>query len=372
MFRILKEDKRANHLDTLDSFDVWKENYFNQMDEKSTRNLEKLRRELLNTKSHMNEQFEKPDNILVKYNYQDIDEVESAYIKIFENRKIEIAFTRKQINSIEKERKRVSETYISNLKKNLNDIGYILIGEVEDLINEKKKNFKEFHERKTKENQQCFEELESSESVLFEEAKVNFENFVNRWKDIKLNKFLDETKEILNSEAFVDNPERYQLIEELKIDQESIYNERLKLINKQISIHFEEITNKKVEGFTGMLEEIYNKAQSLYDKHTQNLVDFSDKIYKNSMSEIEVFKNKVKTIRYVFESENGQEELIKSELIPIISKSKEERTEYSKKIIEFIDEHDDFVHNSCLRLLRIFKELGKKNDMHKVKISYLP
>ena len=39
MFRVLKEEKRDNHLDTLDTFDVWKENYYNQMDEKSARHL---------------------------------------------------------------------------------------------------------------------------------------------------------------------------------------------------------------------------------------------------------------------------------------------------------------------------------------------
>ena len=234
MFRVLKEDKRNNHLDTLDSFNVWKETYYTQMDEKSVRHIEKLKKDLFNTKSQMNEQFEKPDNVLVTYVYSNIDDVESAYIKIFENRKVEISYTRKQLNNIEKERIKVSDSYIVNLKRELNEIGYILIGEVDDFINNKIKEFKEFYEKKAKENVNIFKELESSETVLFEEAKVNFERFVNRWKNIKLNKFLEETKIILNSEPFVDNSERYELINNLKIDQEAIYDERLKLINKQI------------------------------------------------------------------------------------------------------------------------------------------
>jgi len=204
------------------------------MDEKSVRHIEKLKKDLFNTKSQMNEQFEKPDNVLVTYVYSNIDDVESAYIKIFENRKVEISYTRKQLNNIEKERIKVSDSYIVNLKRELNEIGYILIGEVDDFINNKIKEFKEFYEKKAKENVNIFKELESSETVLFEEAKVNFERFVNRWKNIKLNKFLEETKIILNSEPFVDNSERYELINNLKIDQEAIYDERLKLINKQI------------------------------------------------------------------------------------------------------------------------------------------
>jgi len=338
------------------------------MDEKSVRHIEKLKKDLFNTKSQMNEQFEKPDNVLVTYVYSNIDDVESAYIKIFENRKVEISYTRKQLNNIEKERIKVSDSYIVNLKRELNEIGYILIGEVDDFINNKIKEFKEFYEKKAKENVNIFKELESSETVLFEEAKVNFERFVNRWKNIKLNKFLEETKIILNSEPFVDNSERYELINNLKIDQEAIYDERLKLINKQISMNLEEITCKRVETNMALLEDIFNKAQALYDVHTQNLVNFSDKIFKNSMNEIEIFRSKVRTIRYEFETENGQEELINQELIPIINKSKAERKEYGSKIILYIDDYDDYIHNCCLRLLRIFKELGKKIDSHKVNI----
>ena len=133
-------------------------------------------------------------------------------------------------------------------------------------------------------------------------------------------------------------------------------------------MHLEEITCKRVETNMALLEDIFNKAQALYDVHTQNLVNFSDKIFKNSMNEIEIFRSKVRTIRYEFETENGQEELINQELIPIINKSKAERKEYGSKIILYIDDYDDYIHNCCLRLLRIFKELGKKIDSHKVNI----
>jgi len=248
----------------------------------------------------------------------------------------------------------------------LNDIGFILIGEVEDFIIQKKKFHQEFYDKRAIENLNVFEKLKASESVLFEEAKINFEKFVHRWKNIKLKGFLEETIKILNSEEFVDNKERYELLENLKKDQDSIYQERLKLINKQVTMHFEEITCKKVENLIFLLEEINNKAQALYDAHSQKLLDFSDRIIKASMNEIEVFKNKVKTIRYDFPKEDGQEELINDELIPIINKSKAERKEYQSKIILYIDDYDDYIHNCCLRILRIFKELGKKIDEHKV------
>ena len=63
----MKEDKRANHLDHLDEFMVWRQNFFKSIDEKIERNIEKLVSQLKAKKNEMNEQFEKPDDILVKF-----------------------------------------------------------------------------------------------------------------------------------------------------------------------------------------------------------------------------------------------------------------------------------------------------------------
>ncbi len=145
----MKEEKRANHLDTLDEFMVWRTNFYLTTDEKVERNLEKLTNLLNQSKNEMNEQFEKPDNIVVKYVMEDVKRVENKYKEIFKKRKLDIDNIKNMVNNFEDERLFTSQNYIIKLKKDLNEIGYILDYEVEELFKEKIEELNKLNESKS-------------------------------------------------------------------------------------------------------------------------------------------------------------------------------------------------------------------------------
>ena len=180
-----------------------------------------------------------------------------------------------------------------------------------------------------------------------------------------MNLFINEIQKKLNSPEFSDPAERYKLLEELKADQEKIYRERITLVEKITKLNHEEINMKNLENYLKKLEKIYNEAQYIYDVHTHKLLENSDKIYNSTLQEIDLFKEKLKTINYEFESENGLEELINKEIIPIVNKEKEERKEYLSKIIAFLEDYDEYTNNCSTSILNLFKEIGIKNDLHK-------
>jgi len=365
----LKEEKRANHLDTLDEFMVWRTNFYLTTDEKVERNLEKLTNLLNQSKNEMNEQFEKPDNIVVKYVMEDVKRVENKYKEIFKKRKLDIDNIKNMVNNFEDERLFTSQNYIIKLKKDLNEIGYILDYEVEELFKEKIEELNKLNESKKLNLNNFFNDLEKSEKLLFEEADVNFGLFVKRWKNIKLNFFLKETQDKLSSPEFSDPPERYSLLELLKADQIKIYQERVALLEQVTKLSHEELNANNLENYLKKLEKLYNDAQNIYDIHTHKLLENSDNIYNRSMQEIDIFKGKVKSVDYVFDSENGLEELINLEIIPIVNKEKEERKEYLSKIIAYLEDYDEYTNNCAVAIMNIFKEIGVKIDSHKKNLS---
>ena len=75
------------------------------------------------------------------------------------------------------------------------------ISDLKTLYKEKKLFFKKFNE-----------DINTKEKVLIEEAEINFLIYVKRWKSIRLNLFINEIQNKLNSPEFSDPAERYKLL----------------------------------------------------------------------------------------------------------------------------------------------------------------
>ncbi len=70
-----------------------------------------------------------------------------------------------------------------------------------------------------------------------------------------------------------------------------------------------------------------------------------------------------------YESLNSLDDLNELEFFPIINFSRNDRKEYVSKIIQYLDDYDDYVHNNCVKLLSIVNLIAMKNDEHKKAID---
>lgn len=70
-------------------------------------------------------------------------------------------------------------------------------------------------------------EIKGFEDELVEKSKKDLEEFILRWKNIKLNNYVSELQKLLQSKEYSDPEERTNIVKEIKQIQEDIYNKSM-------------------------------------------------------------------------------------------------------------------------------------------------
>lgn len=311
----LKSDKRMRHLDRLDDFEVLKINFLNSLEDKIKRKFDMLHAKLKNSKTEMENQINKTDDELINLVLRDIEYMQIIHKNILNARDDDIANSAKIVEQYNQDSIITIDNYIKQLKKDLYDIGFVLDTEIEEICREKALEKQKYFESKKQECKILFDQIKADEQFLVDACKKNLQIFILRWKNVKLKRFIKDLKDVLHSKEFVDCSERYELIKNLKKDQENIYKDRVNLvINKMLNIPMEDVTVKAIESVNKELDEIYNNAQNLFDMHTQKLMNNSELIYQKSIKEVEKFKDKIKKISYEFGKDNKDPDIPHSSL----------------------------------------------------------
>ena len=375
----LKSKKRAMNLDAIDDYEIWKKNYINETENNVKDNVSNLKDDLNSTQNEVYSKFLMKDEELIKLVQNDIDNISAFYHEVLKQRDTNIGICLKGIMKLLSECFKNVNVKIAKLGKQLDEIGFLREEEIKDVTDDKKLYIKNFIEQKKSFYNRIISEIKDSEKELVEQSQKDFEEFILRWKNVKLNNYLEELKKLLQSKEFVDNSERADLIKELKESQMEIYNKRNQLIfEKLFKLQFEEITTKGIEAINKNLDEIYAEGEKLFTEHIQKLVNDSDNIQNKSLQEIENFKQQVNTVSYDFSKDNHNEkkyndydelnsieDLVEKEIKPILDKNKEDRTEYIKKLNSYIDEYDEYVNNISQKIINLYLNVGKAFDDHK-------
>jgi hypothetical protein len=308
---LLKSDKRMRHLDRLDDYHIIKSNFLNALDDKINRKFDVLQSKLKNSKKDLENQLNKTDDELIAMFLRDIDYLQLIQRNILNGRQDDITNAIKTVQEFNQDSVITIDNYILQLKKDLIDIGFMLDVEIDEICLERRIEKEKYFEKKKEDCLVNFQLIQNDEINLVEESKKNLTQFILRWKNVKLKRHVKELKDVFASKEFVDNSERYELIRLLKKDQEGIYKDRYTLIiNKMLNMSIEDITVKSIESINKELDDIYNNAQNIYDLHTQKLMTNSEKIYENSLKEVEKFKDKIKKISYEFGKDNKDIEIL--------------------------------------------------------------
>ena len=134
---------------------------------------------------------------------------------------------------------------IIKLGKDLDQVGYKLEEEIKEICEDKTKYINRFTEIKSNYYTRLINEIKESEKEIKEKSSKDLEEYILRWKNIKLNYFISELKILLNSKEYSDCEERALIIKDLKKAQEDIYNKKYDLIIVQLfNLDYEKITKK--------------------------------------------------------------------------------------------------------------------------------
>ena len=375
----LKSKKRSLNLDAIDDYEFWKKQFTSETENNVKDNINNLKDDLKNTQNEVYSKFLMKDEELVKLIQFDIDNITNFYYDVLKHRDKNIEICLKFIMKLLGDCFKKVNVKIAQLGKQLDEIGFLREEEIQKVTDDKKLYIKNLIDQKNSYYTRIINEIKDSEKELVEQSKKDLNEFILRWKNVKLNHFLDELKKLLQSKEYIDNPERANLIKDLNNSQVEIYNKRNQLIfEKLFKLQFDEITTKGIEIINKNLEDIYSEAEKLFTQHIEKLVKNSEDIQNKSLQAVENFKEEVNSVSYDFTKDNHNEkkyndyeelnsidDLIEKEIKPILEKNKEDRTEYIKKLNSYIDEFDEYTNNISQKIISVFLNVGKAFDEHK-------
>ena len=383
IFSNLKSQKRMKHLDLEDEYEVWKKNKITHTEDDVKTKVKDLKQYLNDTQNEIYSKFTMKDEELIPMVQKDIDNVINFYNGVFNIRDNNINICVEE--SMDLFNKCHSEVLskINKLGIDLDKVGYKLEEEIKEICDDKTKYINRFTEVKSDYYTRLINEIKESEKEIKEKSSKDLDEYILRWKNIKLNYFIKELKLLLNSKEYVDCEARALIIKELKQAQENIYKKKYELIFvKLFNLEYEKITKRNIQKLQKNLEEIIAEGDKILTDFIEKLVQDSTNTHNKSLEAIEKFKEDESTISYVFGKDNHNEKkyndyddivdlnnLIEKEINPILEKNKLDRTEYISRLNKYLDEYDDYVNLICEKILNLFLNVGTLYDQHNISLK---
>ena len=375
----LKSKKRMQNIDSIEFYEIWKTKYLKEVEEKVKEKIKDLQEKLDNTKNEVYSKFLMKDNELIPLTQNDIDNITKFYYGVLKERDNSINDCLNNVLGDLTTCYNNATLRISKLADEMDKIGFLLEEEIKEACDEKKKYIQRFNDVKKSYYSRIMNEIKESENELVEKSKKDLDDFVLRWKNIKLNNYVHEVQKLLQSKEYSDPEERTLIVKEIKDIQEDIYKKKYELIFTQLfNLDYEQINTKNIEKINKKLENIIADGDKLFTQCIQRLMKNSEDIQKKSLEAFEKFKADVSTISYDFTKDNHNEkkyndyddlntleELFEKEVDSVLNKNKDDRTNYIKNLNSYLEEYDDYINNVCEKIINIFLSAGKLYDEHK-------
>ena len=375
----LKSKKRMQNLDVVEIYEIWKTKYLKQTEDNIKEKIAKLKEDLDSTKNEVYKHFTMKDEELIPLVQKDIDNISKFYFNVLKERENNINDCLKEILDDIATLYQNADLKLVKLADDMDKIGFLFEEEIRDLIKEKKQYIQRFNDVKKSYYTRIMNEIKQFEDELVQKSKKDLDDFILRWKNIKLNNYVSKLQNLLQSKEYKDPEERIILVQEMKQIQQDIYQKKFKLIFENLfGLDYDQINTKNIEKINKNLENITNEADRLYTECIEKLNKNSDDIEKKSLEAFEEFKSDVSTISYTFGKDNHNEkkyndyddlnsleELFQKEVNSVLDKNKEDRKNYILNLNQYLEEYDEFFNNICEKLINIYLSVGKLYDAHK-------
>ena len=383
IFSNLKSKKRMQNLDTIEFYEIWKTKYLKDVEESIKEKIKNLKDKLENTKTDIYSKFLMKDEELIPLIQNDIDNISNFFYNVLKERENNINECLKNVLDDLTKCHQNANLKINKLADDLDKIGFLLEEEIKQVHNEKKLYVQRFYDVKKSFYTRIMNEIKEFENELVEKSKKDLDDFILRWKNIKLNNYVSKLQKLLQSKEYSDPEERASIVQEIKQIQEEIYKKKYELIFTQLfNLDYDQINMKNIEKINKKLENIISEGDKLYTQYIEKLLKNSEDIQNKSLAAFEKFKEDVSTISYDFTKDNHNEkkyndyddlksleELFEKEVNSVLNKNKDDRTNYIKSINTYLEEYDDYINNVCEKIINIFLSAGKLYDEHKREIK---
>ena len=375
----LKSKKRMQNLDLVEFYEIWKTKYLKEIEENIKLKISQLKQSLDSAKNEVYKNFSMKNEDLISLKLKDIDKISNFYFNVLKEREERIKECLEIILDDLNNCYNNADLKLIKLADDMDKIGYLFEEEIKDLINEKKQYIQRFYDVKKSYYTRIMNEIKDIENELVQTSKKDLNEFILRWKNIKLNNYVSKLQKLLQSKEYTDPEERLILVKEMKQIQEDIYKKKYKLIFEYLfGLDYEQINTKNIEKINKKYESIINEADQRFADCIEKLKKNDENIEKKSLEAFEKFKADVSTINYEFGKDNHNEkkyndyddlntleELFQKEVNTVLDKNKTDRRNYLISLSNYSEEYDNFLNSVCEKIISIFLAVGKLYDEHK-------
>ena len=375
----LKSKKRMMNLDYIEFYEIWKKKYLANIENEVKKKVEFLKNDLENTKNEIYSKFLLKNDELIPLTQKEIDSIVDFYNNVLQIRENKITDCIKEVNSTFNICHNTANLKIIKLIDDLDKIGFLLQEQVTNTLNDKKNYIQRFTDVKKSYFSRVLNEIHDSEKNLVKTSQKDCDDFVLRWKNIKLNNYVSKLQNLLKSKEYSDCEERAQIVKKLKNAQEKFYLKKHDLIfNILLNLEYEQITAKTMDKISKNFENINTESDQEINDIIKELMENSKYIQEKSLTAFEIFKGEVSTINYDFTKDNHNEkkyndyddltsidELIEKEIFSVLNKNETDRKNYMNELTKYLDDYDEYINNICEKLLNFFSHVGKIYDEHK-------
>ena len=330
--------------------------------------VEFLKNDLENTKNEIYSKFLLKNDELIPLTQKEIDSIVDFYNNVLQIRENKITDCIKEVNSTFNICHNTANLKIIKLIDDLDKIGFLLQEQVTNTLNDKKNYIQRFTDVKKSYFSRVLNEIHDSEKNLVKTSQKDCDDFVLRWKNIKLNNYVSKLQNLLKSKEYSDCEERAQIVKKLKNAQEKFYLKKHDLIfNILLNLEYEQITAKTMEKISKNFENINTESDQEINDIIKELMENSKYIQEKSLTAFEIFKGEVSTINYDFTKDNHNEkkyndyddltsidELIEKEIFSVLNKNETDRKNYMNELTKYLDDYDEYINNICEKLLNFF------------------
>ena len=184
------------NLDVVEIYEIWKTKYLKETEENIKEKISKLKEDLDNTKNEVYKNFTMEDKDLIPLVQKDIDNIAKFYYNVLKERENSINNCLKEILEDITNLHQNAHLKLVKLADDMDKIGYLFEEEIRDLIKEKKQYIQRFNDVKKSYYTRIMNEIKQFENDLVEKSKKDLDDFILRWKNIKLNNYVSKLQKL--------------------------------------------------------------------------------------------------------------------------------------------------------------------------------
>ena len=265
--------------------------------------------------------------------------------------------------------KKGSQGFLNKLRDDLIGVAFLLEPQVDALMIDFKEKDEKKYENEHVENDTFFDEVVKSDQEKFERHYAIWKESVVRFHKLKQEDAIQRFLDRMNSAEFVNPVSRVKIFKEMRDEQMTLFENRMRIITSLDSERPTGMTKQFVSQEADKMGQFNDESSIIFDKLVDKLAKDTDNT--NEDMDIAEFDLKDFLIKNDAQLEEGQtfDSIMADRVTPTTLRRKLEAKTLLSNSVKYMEDTDNKMNEICTNILNFFKEFATKMDTNKEKLK---